>query len=64
MSYTAAELTKHRDFWAMASVEDEVYLPIFERFEIELEHARGRESQDPVESARARLRAKKARAQA
>ncbi|MCE6959980.1 hypothetical protein LAZ40_13210 [Cereibacter sphaeroides] len=61
VSYSAAELVKHRDFWAMASVEDEVFLPIFERFEIELERARGRESADPVEAARALLRASKAR---
>ena len=59
---SATRIERARDFMAHLSVRDPVYLPIFERLEVELEEARARESVDPIEAARALLRASKGRA--
>lgn len=61
---TLAEWEKWRDMIADLVVLNSVYLPLFERMEAEVEEARARESKDPLEAARALLRASKGRAQA
>lgn len=61
---SAARIEAWRKLAAQLAVRDPVYLPIFERLEIELEEAKARESADPIEAARALLRASKGRATA
>ncbi|QCP84365.1 hypothetical protein EYE35_01340 [Cereibacter sphaeroides] len=64
MSATLADWTRWRGLVADLVVLNPVYLPLFDRLEAEVEEARARESNDPLEAARALLRAQKGRGQA
>lgn len=64
MSATLSDWIRWRGLIADLVVLDPIALPLFERLEAEVEEARARESNDPLEAARALLRAQKGRGQA
>lgn len=61
MAATTADWIRWRGLVADLVVVNPVYLPLFERLEAEVEEARARECKDPLEAARALLRAQKRR---
>ncbi|MEL5876053.1 hypothetical protein [Cereibacter sphaeroides] len=61
MTATTEDWIRWRDMVAALVVVNPAYLPLFERLEAEVEEARGRENPDPLEAARALLRAQRRR---
>ncbi|SNX68907.1 hypothetical protein SAMN05878503_102346 [Cereibacter ovatus] len=57
---STARIEAWRGLAAQLAVRDPVYLPIFERLEIEVEVAKARVSDNPVEAARALVRLRQA----
>ena len=58
MAATAAEWERWRDMVAELAVRNSIALDLFQRLEVEAEEARARQNPDPLEAARAPLRAR------
>ncbi|MFQ6755336.1 hypothetical protein V6Z72_13385 [Cereibacter sphaeroides] len=61
MAATLSDWILWRGLVADLVVIEPAYLPLFERLEAEVEEARARENPDPLEAARALLRAQRRR---
>ncbi|MCE6959979.1 hypothetical protein LAZ40_13205 [Cereibacter sphaeroides] len=58
MAATAVDWERWRDMVAELAVRNSIALDLFQRLEVEAEEARARQNPDPLEAARALLRAR------